>query len=246
MKPFFFAPLALYLCCLLSLSFCSKDNAPSFHTLIFSKTAGFRHASIENGITAIRTLGNEHGFMVENTEDAGSFTTEKLKKYDVIIFLSTTEDVLNESQQAAFQQWYQAGGGFVGIHAATDTEYGWLWYNQLVGGYFASHPPGTHEAIIERLDAGHPSTRHLPVNWVRTDEWYNFKNLIPETNKLLNLDEDSYEGGTHGENHPVAWYREFDGGRSWYTAMGHTPETFSEPLFLEHLLGGILYAAGIE
>ncbi|MCB0613664.1 MAG: ThuA domain-containing protein [Phaeodactylibacter sp.] len=212
--------------------------------LVFSKTEGYRHASIEPGIEAVRQLGKQHGFEVFATEDASLFSQEELQKYNVVIFLSTTGDVLDEAQQLEFQRWVQAGGGFVGVHAATDTEYDWPWYNELVGGYFSSHPPGIHQATIEVLDKEHISTQHLPEQWIRTDEWYNFKKLIPATHKLLNLDEDSYEGGDMGPDHPIAWFHEFDGGRAWYTALGHTEATFSEPLFLEHLWGGIRYAAG--
>ncbi|MCO6478299.1 MAG: ThuA domain-containing protein [Phaeodactylibacter sp.] len=222
---------------------CSRPEQ-FIRVLVFSKTEGYRHASIEPGIEAIRGLGQQYGFTVDATEDAEFFTQENLRQYNVIIFLSTSGDVFDEAQQLEFQRWVQAGGGFVGIHSATVTEYDWPWYNELVGGYFASHPPGVSEAVVERVDAEHPSTKPLPEKWVRTDEWYNFRKLIPSTHKLLNLDEESYQGGDMGNNHPIAWYREFDGGRSWYTALGHTTESYSEPLFLEHVWGGIQYAAG--
>ena len=221
---------------------CNKKKQ-FIHVLVFSKTAEFRHESIETGIAAIRALSKEHGFTMFATEDASIFKQDELRKYNVVLFLSTTGNILNDEQQQAFEQWIQAGGGFVGIHAATDTEYEWAWYNQLVGGYFANHP-AIQEATIDVLDHSHPSTQHLPKKWTRTGEWYNFKQLIPETKKLLNLDESTYEGGTMGDNHPLAWYREFDGGRTWYTAIGHTKESFAEPLFLEHIWGGIQYAAG--
>ncbi|GJM35455.1 MAG: hypothetical protein DHS20C18_44560 [Saprospiraceae bacterium] len=221
-----------------------NDVEDQFNVLIFSKTEAFRHESIEAGIVAIKKMGNEHHFAVEATEDADVFTQKELQKYQVIIFLSTTGNILNEAQQQEFQRWIQAGGGFVGIHAATDTEYDWPWYNALVGAYFSNHPPGIIEASIDVVDPTHISTSHLPKRWTRKDEWYNFQKLIPETNKLLNLDESSYEGGNMGKEHPVAWYREYDGGRTWYTALGHAAESFSETNFLKHLWGGILYAAG--
>ncbi|MEM6320349.1 MAG: ThuA domain-containing protein, partial [Bacteroidota bacterium] len=158
---------------------------------------------------------------------------------------NTTGDVLNGAQQLEFNRWIQAGGGFVGIHAATDTEYQWPWFGQLVGAYFNGHPnnPNVREASIQRIDKNHVSTSMIPDTWTREDEWYNFKSMNPNMNVLLNLDESTYKGGTNGENHPIAWYHEFDGGRSWYTGLGHTPETFTDPLFLEHLWGGINYAA---
>ncbi len=212
--------------------------------LLFSKTEGFRHESIEAGIEAIQGLAQTHGFTVDHTEDAKVFSQKELQDYDVVIFLSTSGNVLNGIQQLEFQRWVQAGGGFVGIHAATTTEYDWPWYNGLVGGYFAGHPPGTHEATVQVLDPAHPSTQHLPTDWVLTDEWYNFRNLQPDINILLNLDESTYEGGEMGADHPLAWYHDYDGGRAWYTALGHTSESFADPLFMEHLWGGIRYAAG--
>jgi type 1 glutamine amidotransferase len=215
----------------------------AFSVLVFSKTAGFRHASIPAGITAIQELGTQYNFQVDTTEDASWFTDETLAGYRVVIFLSTTGDVLNETQQAAFERFIQQGGGFVGIHAASDTEYQWPWYGELVGAYFASHPavqPG--RLLVAKTD--HLSTYMLPAEWNRTDEWYNFGSPPgPDVDILLNLDETSYQGGTMGENHPLSWYHEYDGGRSWYTGMGHTIESFSEPLFRQHIVGGILWSA---
>lgn len=214
--------------------------------LVFSKTEQFRHESIEAGQIAIMELGKKHGFRVDTTENAEMFQEDILKDYNVVIFLNTTGNILNEAQQLEFNRFIQAGGGFVGIHAAADTEYDWPWYGRLVGAYFSSHPndPNVFGAGIDRIDKTHISTKHLPDRWETTDEWYNYKDIQSHINVLLNLDESTYEGGTNGENHPIAWYHEFDGGRSWYTGKGHTPETFSSPDFLKHLLGGINYAAG--
>jgi type 1 glutamine amidotransferase len=213
--------------------------------LVFYKTEKFYHKAIPAGIAALEKLGSENNIDVEASKNAGSFTTENLKQYKAVVFLSTTGDVLNEEQQAAFEQYIQKGGGFVGIHAAADTEYDWPWYNQLVGAYFMSHPK-PQEASVIVVDKDHPATQHLPTNWVRTDEWYNYKSIVPGLHILCKLDESSYQGGENGEDHPIAWYREFDGGRTFYTGGGHTAEAFEEPLFLEHLLGGIRYAMGVQ
>ena len=214
--------------------------------LIFSKTASFRHESIPAGIEAIVTLGQEHGFSVDTTQNSETFNEKTLKNYNVIIFLNTTGNVLNEAQQLEMNRWVQAGGGFVGVHAAADTEYEWQWYGVLVGAYFNGHPndPNVRDATVKVLDRSHISTKHLPDSWARTDEWYNYKDIRPEINILLNLDEKSYEGGTNGENHPIAWYRDFDGGRTWYTGLGHTNECYQDKDFLGLLWGGIQYAAG--
>jgi type 1 glutamine amidotransferase len=213
--------------------------------LVFSRTTGFRHGSIEPGIAALSKLGAANGFEVDATEDAGRFTTANLGRYKAVVFLSTTGDVLDSEQQSAFTAYIRNGGGFVGIHAAADTEYGWPWYGGLVGAYFASHPAPA-QARIRVENRNHLSTRTLPDPWSRFDEWYDFQQNPRSrgVTVLLTLDETSYPGGRMGADHPIAWYHEYEGGRAWYTAGGHTDASFSEPAFLEHLLGGIRYAAG--
>ena len=174
-------------------------------------------SSITNA--AIEELGAEHGFHVDHTEDAEDFTEQNLGHYDVVVWLSTTGDVLNEEQQAAFEGYIQDGGGYAGVHAASDTEYDWPWYGELVGAYFDSHPQ-IQEATTVVTDHVHPSTAHLDEEWVRTDEWYNFQdNPRGDVHVLAALDEDSYDAGSGamGHDHPIAWCQEFDGGRSWST-----------------------------
>ncbi|MEO6454317.1 MAG: ThuA domain-containing protein, partial [Ginsengibacter sp.] len=211
--------------------------------LVFIKTKGYHHASIPEGVKAIQQLGKDNNFDVDSTSDASYFTEGRLKQYATVIFLNTTMNVLNADQQVAFERFIQAGGGFAGVHAATDTEYDWPWYNRLVGAYFSSHPH-QQKAVIDVKDTTHISTSFLPARWERFDEWYNFKNIQSDLKILATLDEMSYKGGTNNDNHPVAWYHSFDGGRAFYTALGHTSESYSEPLFLKHLLGGIQYAIG--
>ncbi|GAB5409847.1 MAG: ThuA domain-containing protein [Balneolaceae bacterium] len=219
--------------------------AHTFKVLIFSKTEGFRHSSIPNGIAAIQQLGLDNNFEVDATEDASMFTLENLLQYDAVIFLSTTGDVLNSEQQTAFEAYISRGKGYVGIHAASDTEYSWEWYGGLVGAYFESHPPGTPTATIEVADKVHPSTSFLSDYWVRTDEWYNYReNPRGNVHVLMTLDESTYTGGNMGYDHPIAWLHDYGGGRAWYTGGGHTEESYSEPDFLNHILGGILYASG--
>ena len=221
-------------------TFCTKQTPK---VLVFSKTAKFRHSSIEAGKVALLKLGMENGFLVDTTENANYFKEATLKQYAAVIFLNTTGDVLDYPQQANFERYIQAGGGFVGVHAATDTEYDWKWYNDLVGAYFKSHPK-IQAATLNCLNQVHPSTSFLDKTWIKKDEWYNFKSMNPNVNVLLTIDETSYEGGTNGESHPMAWYHEYDGGRAFYTGLGHTKETYQESLFLQHLLGGIQYVIG--
>ena len=214
--------------------------------LVFSKTAGYRHASISNGIGAIKRLGQENGFAVDATEDAGAFTQRNLARYRAVVFLSTTGDVLDAAQQDDFERYIQAGGGYVGVHSATDTEYDWPWYGRLAGAYFNGHPnnPNVRKASYRTLDTTHVSTKGFPARFEREDEFYNFKSIDPTIHVLVEIDETSYEGGTNGAHHPMSWYHDFDGGRAWYTNMGHTEATYTEPLFLQHLLGGLRYAIG--
>lgn len=212
--------------------------------LVFSKTAGFRHSSIPEGVEAVRQIAAERSWKVEHTEDAGWFTPEKLETFDAVVFLNTTGDVLNDEQQDAFESFIRSGKGFMGVHAAADTEYDWPWYARLVGAQFKSHPR-IQEAILRVVSREHPSTRHLGDEWTRTDEWYDFR-AVPaeEVTRLLELDESSYEGGAMGEDHPIAWYHEYDGGRSFYTGGGHTKEAYSEPDFVKHLEGGLAWVMG--
>ncbi len=231
-----------FLCIVTALSVISCTTKEK-EILVFSKTLGFRHGSIEAGISALQKMGVENEFKVIATEDARYFVEDSLKQYATVVFLNTTKDILNDVQQADFERYIQAGGGFVGIHAATDTEYDWPWYSKLVGAVFDSHPR-IQEAELQILDTNHPASKHLDSVWVKSDEWYNFRNINPDINVLITIDETSYEGGTNENNHPISWYHDYDGGRAFYTEMGHTDETFENAKFLAHLKGGIQYAIG--
>ncbi|MHC4421338.1 MAG: ThuA domain-containing protein [Planctomycetota bacterium] len=205
--------------------------------LVMTKTAGFRHGSIDAGAEAISKLGAEHGFAVDVTGDAAVFAPDRLAAYDVVVFLNTTGDILERPQEAALESFVRNGGGFVGIHAATDTEYEWAWYGQLVGARFEGHGPVQVARLIP-ADRDHPSTRHLPSPWTRSDEWYRFSDMAPDLHVLVRVQEGD------GPARPIVWCLVFDGGRSWYTGVGHSPENFAEPLVVEHLLGGITWAMG--
>ncbi|MDG4824129.1 ThuA domain-containing protein [Asanoa sp. WMMD1127] len=217
--------------------------APLTKVLVFSKTAGFRHSSIPNGIAAIQQLGSQNGFSVTATEDANQFTTANLAQYQAVVFLSTTGDVLNASQQTAFQTYVTGGGGFVGVHAAADTEYDWPFYGELVGAWFQSHP-ANQTATIRVEDRGNASTAHLPATWSRLDEWYNYRTNPRSTAKVLaSLDESSYSGGSMSGDHPITWCKNVGSGRSWYTGLGHVEEAYTDANFTRMLLGGIQIAA---
>lgn len=208
--------------------------------LVFSKTAGYHHASIPAGIEAIKKIGEQNHFNVDTTTDASKFTDKNLKQYKLIVFLSTTGNLFDTLQKQAFQRYVRNGGGVVGIHAATDAEYNWPWYGKLMGGYFASHPQQQNAKLLVK-DHKHPATKDLPEAWTRFDEWYNFKDLNKDVHVLITIDESSYTGGENGDYHPVSWWHNINGGRVFYTALGHTDASYTEPLFLQHLTGGIMF-----
>ncbi len=235
--------LTLALGCGLSVGFVSAQSANGKRVLVFSKTKGYRHASIPVGQKLIMKFGKENGFAVDTTENANAFTDENLKKYSEVVWLSTTADVLNDEQQVAFERYIQAGGGYVGIHAATDTEYDWAWYNKLAGAQFASHPKNnvqTAEAYV--VNRNHPSMEGFPDRWTVKDEFYDFKNFNKDVTVLVKMDEKTYKEGQMGDDHPIAWFHEFDGGKAFYTNFGHTDETYADPVFMKHLLNGMKWA----
>ncbi|MEU2110240.1 ThuA domain-containing protein [Streptomyces sp. NPDC019507] len=212
--------------------------------LVFSKTAGFRHDSIPTGIAALKELGTGSNITVDATEEAGQFTTSNLARYDAVVFLSTTGDVLNADQQKAFENYVSTGGGYMGVHAAADTEYDWTFYGGLVGAHFHSHPQ-IQKATVRVEDHDHPATSHLDAAWERTDEWYNYRtNPRGQARILATLDETTYQGGNMKGDHPIAWCQTYEGGRAFYTGGGHTKESYAEPAFRQHLLGGLRYASG--
>lgn len=227
----------------------SSSFGQQFKALVFSKTQGFRHQSVPEGVSAIKKLSDKHRFQVYATEDASVFTDESLAQYDLIIMMSTTGNIFDDAQKAAFQKFVQSGKGVVGVHSAADTEYDWEWYSKMMGGQF-NHHPHQQTARLKVVNQNHPSTYHLNKNWLRTDEWYEYKNFNQDVNILIQLDETTYDVGTKdgkkagmGEVHPIAWYHEFESGRVFYTGLGHVEEAYEDADFLDHLYGGIWYAA---
>ena len=242
-KPFF--KVLLFICFLALFTNCDKKKPGKPKVLVFSKTMGYTHPSIPSGIEAIQKLGNENGFVVDTTTNGVLFNDDNLKQYASIIFLNTTLNVLNHYEEAAFERYIQSGGGFVGVHAAADTEYDWSWYTKLVGAQFLNHPKGTPNANFVIKDNSFIATEHFTDSiWNRSDELYNYKNINPDVHVLMTVDESTYEGGENGEFHPIAWYHEFDGGRAFYTGAGHTDESYKDEMFLKHLLRDITYANG--
>ena len=237
------------------------DPQARFRVLVFSETAGFRHDSIDEAHAAIDELGEENDFQVDHTEDSSIFNAAALANYDAVIWANTTGDVLTPAQQTAFEAYIRGGGGYVGLHSAADTEYDWPFYGQLVGAYFRNHPPGTPAADVMVTDPDDHSTQGLPLTYNKVDEWYNYRSPVPGSGDadynpratgvhvLMTVDESDYveEDGSDGvdDEHPISWCRRYEGGRSWYTGMGHTAASFSETNYLAHILGGIEVSAGV-
>lgn len=212
--------------------------------LVFTKTAAFRHQSIPKGVATLKMLLAQESIGMQHSEDASLFTDQGLAQFGAIIFLNTSGDILDADQKTALQRFIRSGKGYVGIHAASDTEFEWPWYGQLVGGYFVRHP-AVQEAKLEIRDTKHPATAELPKIWIHRDEWYDFRDIKPGMHILMNVDEESYQGGKMGKFHPIAWYQEFEGGRSFYTGLGHTEEAYDSVNFRKHIMGGIRYALGL-
>jgi len=214
--------------------------------LVFSRTTGYRHESIPTGVAALRELGVEHRLDVDATEDATAFAAGNLERYSAVVFLSTSGEVFNDDQRRALAAYVRGGGGYVGVHGAATTEYGWGFYGDLVGARFRRHPPA-QVAVLDVEDRAHQATRHLADTWTWKDEYYDFQ---PDPRRrvhvLLSVDESTYDGGEMGPGHPIAWCHEVGAGRCFYTALGHADQAFSAPEFRDHLHGGIQYALGVE
>lgn len=224
-------------------------GAPSSpRVLVFSRTLGFRHESIAAGHALLQSLASAHGFVAVASEDAVQFNATTLAGFDTVVFLNTSGEALDAAQQVAFEAWLRAGGGFVGVHAAADTAYGWPFYGELLGhdAWFLSHP-AIQDAQIDVEAGDDAATRHLPPRFGFRDEWYNFRaNPRPAVQVLLRIDESSYApgSGAMGADHPITWRRAVDAGRSWYTALGHRNETYADPRFARLLLRGLVWAMG--
>ena len=217
---------------------CSSQN--SFSVLVITETNGWVHDSIDSGLILIKNIADRNNFNVYYSDDSSVITDNNLKDIKTIIFLNTTQEILTDDEQKVMENFIKSGKGFVGVHAAADTEYDWQWYGKLVGAYFRSHPDVMNAKIFT---VDHSITDHLDYEWEIEDEWYNFDYTNNNINILLNLDEKSYEGGEHPDYHPITWFHEYDGGRSFYTGLGHTKEVYLDERFIKLLEKGILYVS---
>lgn len=244
----------LFIFFILQLTFCSSTSAQQkqFKALLVTTTRGWHHESIDQGVLALQELARKNFFDLVLFEDPNSITDKNLEQYQVVIFLNTTGDIFDSAQQKVMERFIQAGKGFVGIHSASDTEYGWDWYTKLVGRMFHIHPV-IQTAILDVVDPTFPGLQGFAGHKLWTDEWYEFgPENIPGLNYILAVDESSYnpkvdwgtkKGVGMGKFHPIAWYHNYDGGRAFYTALGHMPSDFTDPIFLSHVYAGIFWAA---
>ena len=249
--------------CLISLIFIPFTFAQQFKVLLVTKTGGWHHESIVDGVIAMKELAERNSFEMSRHQDGEKMTSDKLNEYDVVVFLNTTEDILDAQEQEAFEKYIQSGKGFVGIHAASDTEYDWPWYTKLVGRMFHIHPL-EQTAKLKIIDHNFPGLEHFADTLLWTDEWYEFgEEKIDGLKYLITVDESTYDaaatwedrdadksgkridrvGKGMGDFHPISWYHDYDGGRSFYTALGHIPGVYRNQYFLDHLYGGIYWAA---
>ncbi|MFF3785808.1 ThuA domain-containing protein [Streptomyces sp. NPDC001933] len=229
-----------------------RAHAAPFRVLIYSEVTNFRHDSIPAGIDAIKKLGAENGFEVEATDDSAVFNDTDLSRFQAVVFNNTNStpekgDLLNAAERTALQKYIRAGGGWVGLHAASASERDWGWYEGLVGAIFDQHP-AVQTGRVKVLDHAHPSTKGLPDLWERTEEWYNWRtNPTSKVHTLAQIKvRDGVTGLDEGVDHPWSWCQNYDGGRSWFTAGGHASSAFQEEGFVQHLLGGIEWAAGAK
>ena len=213
---------------------------------------GYVHDNIQSCVAAIRKMGAENGFAVDVSDDPKVFTGENLKQYKALVFAnSNNEAFADDAQREAFKRYIQAGGGFAGIHSASGSERNWPYYWAVLGGKFLRHPK-FQPFTVRVTDPNHPATKDLPATFEWTDECYYHDHLNPGIHVLLATDpaklddpnKAEYPGGRFGDSLPLAWTQNFDGGREFYTALGHAKEYYSNPLLYQHILGGILWAMG--
>jgi PKD repeat protein/type 1 glutamine amidotransferase len=263
--------LACCLCTLLSLTLVSSASAQDWsslasplggaeavqvqepaHVLIFTETTAFRHTeAIEQGTPLIRAALEQAGITSEHTEDSTIFNDTDLARFDALVMFQASGDPWTAAEKAAMERYQHAGGGIVAIHNAADMRGNYQWWDNLIGSLMPGHaatgtsPGQPGQVIVE--DRTHPSTAHLQGRWSRADEWYNFStNVRGDAHVLATMDETTYAPGSNamGYDHPISWCKPYEGGRAWVTAMGHFGAHYSEPAFMQHIVGGVAWAAG--
>lgn len=228
----------------------SALRAAPRQVLYLTQSAGFAHPVLAHSEGVMRRIAAESGrFDVTVSHDASILTALALDQYDAVVFYTTGELPMNDAQKAALLAYIRGGGGFVGVHSATDTFYEWPDYLALIGGYFDGHPWRQDVAVIVE-DQDHPSTRHLGASFRIDDEIYQFRDWSRSgVHVLLSLDIASVDMAASGINRTdsdfaLAWTRSEGSGRVFYTALGHRPEVWDDGRYQRHLIEGITWAMG--
>ena len=252
MKKIMYFLVAIILGISVNSAYAQNQSRNQFAVLVYTSPDQWHNVTEPTALNEFSRLSDRHAFSLKITQVVNDFNDENLAKYDVLVFLHSTTRDLSVEQLESFKRFIRNGGGFVGIHAASACKGEGEWYRKLIGRTFTDHPE-EQTGVMRVLDKNHPSTMHLPDRWVWTDEWYSFSEPLTENLKvLITVDESTYDpdrtwGNENrtgmGDFHPVAWYQEFDGGRSFYTALGHLSELYKDPMFLDHIYGGIYWAA---
>ena len=223
-----------------------QKNQEQFQVLLFTKSLDYQHLSVPSGVQMFKEISQDNHFALTWTEQSDFFDNqEQLNNMDVIVFMNTSGDILDDNQRRALQAYIRQGGNFVAIHSASFTMMEWPWYVKLVGGVWNRHPsPGIWTAMVNNEEPDHPSTAQLPKKWVVTGEWYNYLELSANIKVVLTVDETTYPGGKMPGYHPIAWYQEyFEGGRSFHTALGHPEGIYEDSWYRQHILGAVWWAA---
>ncbi|KGM13029.1 ThuA domain-containing protein [Cellulomonas bogoriensis] len=207
--------------------------------LLFSRTTDYRHESIGHAVASLTQILGDLGVPTDHTENPAVFTPDGLSRYTLMVWVSTSGNVLDGPQREAFAQWLADGASWAGVHSASFTEPGWPEFESICGAVFTDHPD-IQTATVHVTDGAHPSTADLPEQWEHEDEWYNFRSRpLPDRTVLLTVDEGTYDGGSMGQDHPVAWYGPYGRGRTWYTSLGHSAHTYDHPVMRAHLSGAM-------
>ncbi len=247
MKPLIINYLILTMCVFIFGKAFAQDQ---FSVLLYTQHDQWHSNTIPVAIQAFEEMAKEHQFKFNWTQLPNELI-EKLPEHDVLIFMNANADSLKEKHMSALKAFMKRGGGFVGIHATADSKKENSWFDGLVGAKFLNHPK-LQAAIVEVENSDFPATWHLPKKWLRSDEWYNFKNInLDNLNVVLTVDEATYDytAGydsiplkSMGQIHPISWYQYYEGGKSFYTALGHKPESYKDKNFLNHIFGAIYWA----
>jgi type 1 glutamine amidotransferase len=228
-----------------SSSFSAQEKPKN--VLIFSKTEAFRHSSISKGKDFFSDMGKKNHWEMTFSENSELFSDKSLANYDVIVFLNTTGNILNDNEQEALKGYLESGKGFVGIHSAAYTEVDWKWYTNMIGTSLDTHVKEINAELSARLDTKHPALEGWNEKEVFFTEWYNFKQPIGKhINILTTLNEDSYKGLKMNSSHPISWYHLYDGGKVFYTELGHSEATYDDLRFYNHIQGALQWVLGIK